>query len=219
MKRLLILATVCVAGAAHSAQLFYSGDFDGVNGLANETDDPVTQANVYDDFVLLEKSEITQIYTNNLSNLDTNQAYWEIRKDVSANNAGTLVAGGFVSTATVTLTGRNGFGFDEYTYTVDTPGVVLDAFTLYWITVSPYAPAQQGRSFQSTTSGLNAFGGPIGDGNAYFNSSFFGANYESTPNVGNGHDFSFGVNGQAVPEPASFALIGLGALALKKRRK
>lgn len=217
MKRLLLLATLCVAGAAHSAQLFYGGDFDNGDGLANEQNTVVSDSRVYDNFILLNAATATHLYSNNLTNANIKSAYWEIRTGVSAGNGGALVASG-TSAATVTATGRSGFGFDEYNVDVAV-NVNLSAFTMYWFTVAPIGDGN-GRSFLSTTSGLNSFGTPVGDGKAYWDSSFFGQNFSlTTATYPNDHDFSMGVIGQAVPEPMTFAVLGLGALALKKRRK
>ena len=81
-----------------------------------------------------------------------------------------------------------------------------------------------GRSFNTTTSGTNCVGTPCGnDANAFFNSTYFGAYFTSTANEGLPCDFSNGVIGTAVPEPAIAVLLtcGAGALliaALRRRR-
>lgn len=79
-----------------------------------------------------------------------------------------------------------------------------------------------GRSQITTASGTNCVGTPCGnDRNAFFNSTFFGANFTSTSNEGQPYDYSMGVVGNVVPEPATLALLtcGLGALLIAVRRQ
>ena len=78
-------------------------------------------------------------------------------------------------------------------------------------------------SFTSDTSGAGCIGTPCGNnGNAFFDSNFFGANYQPTGQQGQPGGFSMGVIGTVVPEPATVALltcgVGLLLIALRRRR-
>jgi hypothetical protein len=209
-------------GNTPDATLWYNGDFNGVNGLANERNTVVSQAAVYEDFIIPNGQSwlITGLFSDNLANTTIGAADWEIRSGVSEGNGGALLASGSNAAATVSLTGRSGFGFLEYMVQVNGLSVNLGPGT-YWMNVTPVGNGS-GRSFNSTTSGANCIGTPCGnDMNAFFNSTFFGANFTATSNESQPSDFSNGVIGTIVPEPATIALLtcGVGALLIAVRRR
>ena len=189
-------------GATGPAVLWYNGDFDGVNGLANENNTAVGQSSVYDNFVVTDPNgwDLSAVFSNNLSTTGITGATWEIRSGVSAGNGGILVASGSTLSPTVTPTGRSGFGFTEYQVKVTGLSVhlpQLPAGQFYWLNVTPMCNGT-GRSFDSTTSGANAIGMPPGnDMNAFFNSAQFGNVFTPTsdPTIGQPYDFSMGVIG------------------------
>jgi len=178
--------------------LWYNGDFNGVNGLANEDNTSLGSgqfASVYDDFIVPSGGwTVTSVFSDDLANTNVTGATWEIRQGISEGNGGTLIASGTTVTPVVTATGRSGFGFTEYMVEVTGLNVSLAPGT-YFLNVTPVGDLT-GRSFDSTTSGTNCVGTPCGNNqNAFFNSNFFGANFTSTANEGQPSDFSMGVNG------------------------
>jgi len=187
-------------GATGPAVLWYNGDFDGVNGLANENNTTLGQSSVYDNFVVTDPNgwDLSAVFSNNLSNTGITGATWEIRSGVSAGNGGTLVASGSTLSPTVTPTGRSGFGFTEYQVKVTGLSVHLPQLPsgqFYWLNVTVIGNGT-GRSFDSTTSGMNAVGMPPGnDMNAFLNSAQFGNVFTPTsdPGIGQPYDFSMGV--------------------------
>lgn len=215
--------TAFAAATPPGGTYWYNGDFNGINGLANEQNTVVSQAGVYDDFNVTGGSiTLSGVFSDNLISTNVTGASWEIRSGVSEMNAGTLVASGSVgigNNLSVQLTGRSGFGFNEYQVYVTGLSVSLAPGT-YFLNVTPTGDGT-GRSFDSDTSGANCIGTPCGNnGNAFFNSTFFGTFFDTTANQGQPGDFSMGV---VVPEPATIALVtcGAGALliaALRRRR-
>jgi len=178
--------------------LWYNGDFNGVNGLANEENTIVTQAAVYDDFEVTDPSgwDVTSVYSNNLANTNVTGANWSIHQGISEGNGGTIVASGTTMTPVVTPTGRSGFGYTEYTVEVTGLSVHLAPGT-YWLNVTPVGDFT-GRSFDSSTSGANCTGTPCGNNqNAFFDSTYFGFVFASTgdPGIDQPYDFSMGVRG------------------------
>jgi hypothetical protein len=223
------LNTTAIAQAPPGS-LWYNGDWDGVNGLANERNTVVSQAAVYDDFNVTSPLgwHVTALFSDNMFTygLPVTGADWEIRTGISEGNAGTLVASGTTGSPLLIPTGRY-FGNELIEYTVEVSQLniflpMLPSGQHYWLNVTPVGNGT-GRSFNSTTIGDNCVGTPCGnDDNAFFNSTTFGAFFDHTYNwCGGCVDFSMGVIGTVVPEPTTIALLtwGVAALLIAVRRK
>ena len=221
----LVLNTTATAQAPPGS-LWYNGDWNQVNELANERNTDVSQAAVYDDFNITGGPmwHITAVFSDNPESTVITGADWEIRTGLSAGNGGTLIASGTTNSPVVTPTGRSGMGYNEYMVEVTGLNVflpMLPAGQHYWLNVTPVGDGTN-RSFNSDTGGANCVGTPCGnDANAFFNSTFFDANFQPTSEQGQPGDFSMGVIGNAVPEPATWALLtgGLSALLIALRRR
>jgi hypothetical protein len=220
----LVLNTTAIAQAPPGS-LWYNGDYNYVNGLPNERNTLVTQAAAYDDFNVTAPLgwHVTAIFSDNLTFAAIIGADWEIRTGISEGNAGTLIASGTTNSPLVTPTGRY-----ENEFMVEVTGLnvflpMLPPGQHYWLNVTPVGSGYA-RSFNSTTSGTNCVGTPCGnDQNAFFNSTYFGYYFDHTyNNHGEGqNDYSMGVIGTMVPEPATVALLtcGVGALLIALRRR
>jgi hypothetical protein len=217
-----VLNTTAIAQAPPGS-LWYNGDFNGVNALPNERNGPI-QAAVYDDFdVTGPLWHVTAVFSDNalFGPIVITGADWEIRTGVSEGNAGTLLASGTTNAPIVTFTGHT-----QNEYMVEVTGLnvflpMLPAGQHYWLNVTPVGNAM-GSSWNTDTSGANCVGSPCGnDDNAFFNSTYFGTFFTNTNNYAGQPDFSMGVIGSAVPEPATVALLacGLGALLIALRRR
>jgi len=184
--------------------LWYNGDFNAVNGLANEVNTAVADAHVYDNFIVPAGAgwDVTSVFSDDLISTTVTSATYEIRSGVSSGNGGTLVASGS-GTPTVTPTGRAGFGFTEFQVELAvSPTLHLPPGT-YWLNVTVVGNGT-GRAFDSQTSGANAIGMPPGnDMNAFLNSTTFGNNFTGTcdPAIAQCADFSMGVKGPGGVNP------------------
>jgi hypothetical protein len=222
------LNTTAIAQAPPGS-LWYNGDFNGVNGLPNERNTTVTQAAVYDDFDVTAPQgwHVTAVFSDNLlfnnpPGCCITAADWEIRTGVSGGNAGTLVTSGTTNSPIVTFTFHA-----QNEYMVEVTGLnvflpMLPSGQHYWLNVTPVGNGTGG-IYNSTTSGLDCVGTPCGnDDNAFWNSTYFGVFFDHTSNHCDGcNDFSMGVIGSVIPEPATVALFtcGVGALLVAARRR
>lgn len=230
MKRLLpvgLLLLVVSLPAWADSVLWYNGDFDGLGDVANQINGSgYDNARAYDDFIVPSGGWVVDtVWSNNLFDApaDVTLAHWEIRSGVSAGDGGTLLAGGD-SPATMIDTGRPGIYGDEYSIQVSGLNVPLGSGT-YWLSVTPILTSGDWDSFISATTGANAVGTPPGnDGNSFFDWESNGYIWATTADAtGYTLDLSMGVSGDPagpgpVPEPCTFALFGLGALGLLRRR-
>jgi hypothetical protein len=73
-----------------------------------------------------------------------------------------------------------------------------------------------GRAYVSTTSGANGVSALL-DRDAFFNSGHFGENF--TRDFVGDYDYSMGVEGVVVPEPATLGLAAAGLLLVVARRR
>jgi len=174
----------------------YGGDLDpnsaNANGLASEKDIIVSDAEVVQAVVVPagHTADVSALLANFLTIgciIRPNQADWDIRSGVSSGNGGTVVASG-TDTAIITSTGQTAFGLPECSVNVKFDNVHLTAGT-YFFSVVPYCTdggnstcAAGQRYFMSDSPGkppINGVGNVPGN-NAFFNSGFFGANWQQT---------------------------------------
>lgn len=221
-----VAAVVAIATAIPSsaqAQLWYNGDFDGVNGLSSERNSLVSQSMVYDNFVVTGAGwTITSVFGNFQSSYNFTTADYEIRSGVSVGNGGSLLFSGAGMAASQVATGGELNGILEYTATISGLSIFLAPGT-YWFGMSPVGSGS-GRAFASTTGGTDASTA----GNSFFNSTFFSSNFvDASVELGTLSDFAYGVDGRVgggqdvVPEPATMTLLatGLAGMAAARRRK
>jgi hypothetical protein len=196
--------------------LFYAGDFDpnasDANGLANEFDLIVsTGAAVYVPFIVPKEKTwtVTGLFTSNFMNggaLDPASSPYEIRKAIpkAGGNGGKLVCHGR-KPATLTNTYTNG-NFDMLIYATKVEhikGCRLPAGR-YWMSVVPYCTnpndgtcTNSWRSWVANDDGAmaNRFGPLEPANNSFFNSVYFGANWQPSSEQQSSVRFVVGVEG------------------------
>jgi len=213
-----LLVATAQQSQAGPCQLWYNGDPDGTNGLANSVNAGWADSRIYEDFVVSSNCPvICAVYSDNFMNFTATSAAWEIRTDVGPGTGGTLVASG-TGAATQTPNGLILLGHTGYTIKVDV-NVSLAPGT-YWLSVAPIGQGV-GESFLATTLGANAVGAPIQNNNAVIDSVLFSISWTPMGDLGLPTNYSMGV--YAVPEPSSVIILGIGGglfgLNLIRRRR
>jgi hypothetical protein len=191
--------------------LFYSGDFNpldpNADALANENDLSVSSASVYTAVRPNRDWVVTGLFVNTLSPasvINPTLTPWDVRTGVSTGNGGTDYASGVSVTTTFTPTGRSAFGVTEYTLFAHlSSSVYLHAGVTYFINVQPQCTSGavcNTRYFESNVepffAPMNHVGPPNVNDDSFFNSSYFGANYQPATDFGPFDQFSFGLVGR-----------------------
>jgi hypothetical protein len=217
MRKLSLIGFVALAvGAQASPVVFYGGDYNGVEALASQVNGfpgGFADARTYDNFSLSSTTTIDSVFGNfvEFGTIHAPKLSWEIRSGVSVGNGGTLLfSGDDFATATA-----NGSAF---TYSANITPVTLAAGN-YFLSIA--ADGGDANIYVGKTTGTNGVGGPLNDDNSFLSVPSFGLNFGKASDQfnGNSSDFSFGLTGSTVPEPASLAVLGLGAIALLRRRR
>jgi hypothetical protein len=215
MKRLAILALATfVASSAFAVDVWYNGDFNAQNGTFSVLGTSAFGQDIvaYDNFNWNTANNATYVRATTIASNPFSQVYWEIRTGMAVSNTGTLVASGFAA-ATNTNIG-SAFGATLYSTTANIGSVALTNGGAYWLGIAvDNIGGPTGIYGIGWSSGVNAVGSPIGGADALV---VIGGVASAAGAV---DGMSMGIGYEVVPEPASIAALGLGALAPLRRRK
>jgi len=156
---------------------WFNGTLDFRNGFSSERNTLVSDSWTFDD-VDFPGGAVTGFTGNALPNIGTTFSGCDIivYSGMSEGNFGTLMGGvNDVTDYTLTLTGNNAFGRDEYLLEANLGGSAFNlAAGTYHVGIRMVGQGN-GQCFWVTTSGAGAIGTPPGNnGNAFFQSNFFG---------------------------------------------
>jgi hypothetical protein len=196
--------------------LFYAGDFDSnasdANGLPNEKDIIVsTGAAVYTPFIVSKGKTWTvtgliTIQVMSTTDVDPKTMHYEVRKDIprSGGNGGHLVCHGR-QPGTINYTSIcQGFGAECYAIKINNIKACRLSSGKYWMSVVPYCTnlsvcGGDWRAFLLNDDGAMAHRyGPLEPAdNSFFNSKYFGANWDPSSKWQSSSRFSVGVEGKS----------------------
>jgi PEP-CTERM motif len=141
--------------------------------------------------------------------------------DISTGNGGNIIAGGISPVTQILIQGPIIWSGLVYQITVSNLSIYLPAGH-YWLNVTPIGngpailPNMQITSSLFVTNGSNAIGPRSAEGDSFWDSTYYNVSFqpgESQFGVGLA-DFSMGVAGSIVPEPATWALMLIGFASL-----
>ncbi|MBI1333897.1 MAG: PEP-CTERM sorting domain-containing protein [Armatimonadetes bacterium] len=218
MKVASIGALALLSSAAFATPVWYNGDDDEQGGYyavqgVNGTNEEFIQ---YENFTWNSSENAGSIMGTMIASNLFSQVNWEIREGMNASTGdmGTLVASGTANANLIDLGDWMNTGVvDLYTMTADISPVALTNGGDYFLGMAVVSTSPAFVAALTTTSGANGVGSPVCD------------HVSSYVEVGLGlsaatHDVSMGIGtASPVPEPASFAVLGLGALVMLRRRK
>ena len=230
MATALLLMTGANTASAQDV-LFYNGD-EVSPGWAFYSliaeDDPEVSILAYDNFLVSGGPwSVSGLFGQLFSELPFTTLFWEIRSGMSEGQGGVSVANGIANPTTQfkrdgMLGGTTPMSVWDTHVDITAANLILDP-GMYWLTLAPYQPINwiDGAGYLRaagliSTNGVNAVN-PTVDQVAYTTSEYFGYDYL----LGQPYDYSIGVIGSTVPEPATLTLLatGLVGLASARRRK
>ncbi|MBU0639337.1 MAG: PEP-CTERM sorting domain-containing protein [Planctomycetes bacterium] len=192
--------------------LWDNGDTDGTNGYSNADAGAFGyRRTCLDDFTITDPQgwELTDFHSYQIWNTYAPGSGWDYSLSFRADNGGT--PGAVIATATTvsyseTATGRFWFSRPEYETNYEFAPIVLGPGT-YWIEGNVVGPENNFWMIKSSVTGSEC----------WVNYDDLGGLQSGTAIFGVPKDLSFQLTGTIVPEPASFLLLGLGVLALRRR--
>lgn len=228
MRKIILLAGLAVLSSAANAVLLYdqaahTPGASGGNGLSAWDDGVTFDRTVADDFIVGAGGwRVDMVDTKGVWNAapfarDPASGFKVQFWQDAANTPGALFNAQTSTSITRSATIGTWFGREGFRWDINIAAVNLTAGK-WWVSITAVDPLN---FFQLTSTPTTA----VQNTQAHVREFRTGAGYPigswgTTASVfGTAHDAAFSIHGQAVPEPATMAALGLGVAALLRRRR
>jgi hypothetical protein len=226
MKILTIAIVSVLSSLSIATPVWYNGDDDGNGGYAALTGTPNGQNNFeslqYEDFVWDSTSNASTVMGTMVGTTSFSQVKWEIRQGmgIGNNSVGTVLATGFFAPTLISL-GSWAFvpSMTRFTMTGTIGSVALTNGGTYFLGMGIVVPNSTFTGGFTTAGPDNAVGSPLDNHSSMYIDSNGNVHDNFNGNTGFNADLSMGIGTSPVPEPGSFAVIGLGMVGLLVRKK
>ena len=142
-----------------------------------------------------------------------------MRTAIQSGSGGNLLSSGYIPVK-ATYLGRLGFGYPpSYRFSGEIAPVELPAGD-YWATIAMVSKPGGTAYFLGTTSGANGVGEPLHNGNSFYDSVTLGYDFIDVQEVlgPDPWDFSIGLEGRPVPEPAMIVMVSAWIASMLRSR-